>query len=197
MEIVIHRVNSLEKLNQLPLSFGAEIDIRAYGSDLILNHEPFEPGCLFEDFLKQYRHGLLILNIKEAGVEAAALSLVSKYRVPSFFLLDVEFPYIYTASREGNRSIAMRYSEDEPIENSLKYSGMIDWVWIDTNTRLPLSREICESLSAFKTCLVCPERWGRPEDIVPYRKRMLELVYEPSAIMTSLECVPLWTRSVL
>jgi hypothetical protein len=196
VEIVIHRVNSLDMLNRLPPSFGAEIDIRAYRSELILNHEPFKPGCLFEDFLDQYQHGLLILNIKEAGIESAVLSLVSKYQIPDFFLLDVEFPYIYRASREGNRHIAIRYSEDEPIENSLKYSGKVDWVWIDTNSQLPLSSEICNHLSPFRTCLVCPERWARPQDIVPYRRRMADLAFEPNAVMTSLEYVPHWTRSI-
>jgi len=196
MEIVIHRVNSLNMLKRLPPSFGAEVDIRAYRSELILNHEPFESGCRFDDFLEQYHHGLLVLNIKEAGIESAVLSLISKYRISNFFLLDVEFPYIYRASREGNRHIAMRYSEDEPIESALNYLGKVNWVWIDTNTRLPLSRKVCDQLSNFQTCLVCPERWGRPQDIIPYRRQMRHLCFEPNAVMTSLECVQKWNCSI-
>ena len=37
MEIIIHRVNSIEKLKLIPMEYGTEIDIRAYGSELILS----------------------------------------------------------------------------------------------------------------------------------------------------------------
>ena len=40
MEIIIHKVNSLNKLKTIPLRFGVEIDVRSYGSNIILNHEP-------------------------------------------------------------------------------------------------------------------------------------------------------------
>ena len=192
MEIVIHRVNTLENLRRIPEEFGAEIDIRAYGSKLILNHEPFQSGLKLEEFLREYQHGLLVLNIKEAGIESKVLELVSRYKIKSFFLLDVEFPYIYRASREGCSQIAMRYSEDEPIESAQKFAGILEWVWIDTNTQLPLSMPICHSLTNFKTCLVCPERWGRPKDIPVYRRKMLELAFEPTAVMTSLDSASQW-----
>jgi len=192
MEIVIHRVNTIEHLLRVPKEFGAEIDIRANGSELILNHEPFLPGLKLEDFLTEYQHGLLVLNIKEAGIESAVLESVLKFSIQRHFLLDVEFPYIYRASRQGIKNIAMRYSEDEPIENSLKYRGKLDWVWIDTNTQLPLSNQICQSLSNFKTCLVCPERWGRPNDIPVYRRKLSELAFEPTAVMTSLAQAKQW-----
>ena len=64
MEIVIHRVNTLAKLQSVPVQFGCEIDIRAAGSELVLHHEPFMDGILLTNFLENYRHGLLILNVK-------------------------------------------------------------------------------------------------------------------------------------
>jgi|GEM_PF-6432008 len=42
MEVVLHRVNTIEALRATPTHFGAEIDIRTRGSDMILNHEPYE-----------------------------------------------------------------------------------------------------------------------------------------------------------
>ncbi|SVC74012.1 uncharacterized protein METZ01_LOCUS326866, partial [marine metagenome] len=117
MEIIIHRVNTLQDLKTIPTEYGTEIDIRAFGSNLILNHEPFQTGELFENFLDEYRHGTLILNIKEAGIEDEALRLVRKRsQIKKFFLLDVEFPYIYSASQKGERAIAVRFSEVESIE---------------------------------------------------------------------------------
>ena len=51
MEIVIHRVNTIKELKKIPQNFGCEIDIRANGSDLVLNHEPFIGGEYFIDYL--------------------------------------------------------------------------------------------------------------------------------------------------
>ena len=39
MEIIVHRINEIEKLSKLRNSYGVEIDIRSNGSKLILNHE--------------------------------------------------------------------------------------------------------------------------------------------------------------
>ena len=46
----------------------------------------------------------------------------------------------------------------------------MDWVWIDTNTKLPLDEKNIPILNRCKKCLVCPERWGRPLDIKMYKK---------------------------
>jgi hypothetical protein len=192
MEIVIHRINKIQELKNIPPNYGCEIDIRTNGNKLILNHEPFIGGDSFCDYLDEYRHGLLVLNIKEAGIEQKVLEEVRKRNITNFFLLDVEFPFIYRASRQGERAIAIRYSEDEPIELVNKYKNKVDWVWIDTNTKLPLDMNTIVQLKGFETCLVCPERWGRPKDIIPYRNIMKQFGFEPTAVMTSLSGVKNW-----
>ena len=192
MEIVIHRINKIQELKNIPPKYGCEIDIRTNGNKLILNHEPFIGGDSFSDYLDEYRHGLLVLNIKEAGIEQKVLEEVRKRNITNYFLLDVEFPFIYRASRQGERAIAVRYSEDEPIELVNKYKNRVDWVWIDTNTKLPLDMETIVQLKELKTCLVCPERWGRPKDIITYRKIMKQFRFEPTAVMTSLSHVNDW-----
>jgi hypothetical protein len=185
MLIVAHRVNTIKELNQITTAYGIEIDIRADGSQLILNHEPFHGGERFIDYLEVYRHQLLVLNIKEAGIEAEVLKLVREKGIRDFFLLDVEFPYIHQSARKGERAIAIRYSEDESIEMALMYRGKVDWVWIDTNTKLPLDARVIQKLNGFKTCLVCPGRWGRSHDILVYRQRMQEFGFTPDAVMAS------------
>ena len=135
MEIIIHRVNTIDELRAIPKKYGTEIDIRAFGSNLILNHQAFQTGELFEDYLDEYTHGTLILNIKEAGIEDEVLRQVRlHHQIKSYFLLDVEFPYLYRSSPNGESSIAVRFSEDESIETVIKYVDKVDWVWIDTNT---------------------------------------------------------------
>ena len=194
MEIVAHRINTLESLKIVPSHFGTEIDLRARGSELYLHHDAFceKDADAFVDYLDAYRHGLLVLNIKEAGIETEVLRLVRERGIERYFLLDVEFPYLYRASRLGERSIAVRYSEDESIETALTYKERVDWVWIDTNTRLSLDATVKAQLAGLKTCLVCPERWGRPHDIPGYRAQLAALDFTLDAVMTSLACAPLW-----
>ncbi|HYT65449.1 MAG TPA: hypothetical protein VEL51_03475 [Vicinamibacterales bacterium] len=192
MEIVVHRVNTIDALGQIPREFGVEIDLRAHGSRIVLSHEPFSSGDDFDRWLDGFGHGLLVLNVKEAGIEAEVLARVRARGVSRCFLLDVEFPYLYRASRAGERAIAVRYSEDEPIEFVERYRTRVDWVWIDTLTRLPLDESAVAALGDLKSCLVCPERWGRPNDIPAYQSQMSALGFTPTAVMTALPYVSQW-----
>ena len=195
LELIIHRVNTINELRDIPKEYGTEIDIRACGSNLILNHEPFQSGELFGDYLDKYTHGTLILNIKEAGIEDEVLRQVRLHRqIKSYFLLDVEFPYLYRASRNGESSIAVRFSEDESIETVEKYVDMVDWIWIDTNTKLPIDENNIPTLNKFKKCLVCPERWGRPSDIEKYKKILYNLNFNLDAVMTGKKYAKIWAE---
>lgn len=198
--IVAHRTNTIEGLEKVPQNYGVEIDIRHNPETgrLYLNHDPAEAGREYadlEEYLKNFRHAFIILNIKEAGIEERCLDAVLRCGISKekYFLLDAEFPYIYRASRkEDAREIAVRYSEAEPIEMALAQRGFVDWVWIDTNTILPLNASVMKKLDGFKTCLVSPDRWGRPEDIAPYRCVIEDLNFPLAAVMVGLEHAHLW-----
>jgi hypothetical protein len=192
MEIIIHRVNKIKDLKKISHNFGVEIDIRANGSNLILNHEPFNTGDKLKDYLENYKHKTLVLNLKEAGIEKEVLRLVKKYSIKSYFLLDVEMPYMYAATKNGQKNIAVRYSEYENIFLAKYFVKKLNWIWIDTATKLPLNKNNIKILSKFKSCLVCPERWGRACDIIKYKKKLAKLKYFPTAVMTSLKCVKYW-----
>jgi len=193
VEIIIHRVNTVIELQKIKQNYGVEIDIRAWRNNLILNHEPFKNGEKLDDYLDNYNHGTLVLNIKEAGIEKEVLKVVrERPHIKNYFLLDVEFPYLYRASREREKNIAIRFSEDEGIETVKNYIGKVDWVWIDTNTMLPITEKNKNILNKFKKCLVCPERWGRPVDISYYKHKMKSLFFNIDSVMTSKEFVPLW-----
>ena len=101
-------------------------------------------------------------------------------------------PYLYSSSKKGNRAIAVRYSEYENIKTIEYFNKLVDWVWIDTVTTLPIISEVLPILSNFKSCIVCPERWGRKNDIQIYRKKLNKLNYEPNAVMTSYDCIRHW-----
>ena len=194
MEFVIHRVNKIKDLKSLPKKFGAEIDIRTIGSKLILNHDPFNKGDILENYLENYEHKTLVLNLKEAGIEKEVLKLVKIYLIKSFFLLDVEMPYMYLATKKGQKNIAVRFSEYESLDLTKYFQGKLNWVWIDTVTKLPINLNNAKILSKFKSCIVCPERWGRKKDIKVYKKKLFKLKFKPTSIMTSLDCVDEWAK---
>ena len=43
-------------------------------------------------------------------------------------------------------------------------------------------------LDKFKKCLGCPERWGRPEDIIKYKDELRQLSFNIDYVMTSIDC---------
>lgn len=207
MILVAHRINTLEKLALVNPEHGVEIDIRGYGEQLLLNHDPISDPSQHVDldtYLAQFAaqgNAFVIFNTKEAGYEQRIIDLAAKHglRKDQYFLLDVEYPYLYRATRrDGVREIAVRYSEGEPIEavEAQMKDGvpLLDWVWIDTNTRLPLDTDTVDRLRPFKTALVCPDRWGRPEDIDSYAEKVKELGMNLTMVMTSLETIAQWEK---
>lgn len=192
MLIIIHRVNTIKSLLTVPHEFGVEIDVRAYKGDLVLTHDPYKSGDKLEDYLKKYNHSFIIFNIKEAGIEKKVIELADKYKIKDYFLLDVEPYWIHHATEGGFKNIAIRYSENEPIEMALKYKHKANWLWIDIPTKLPISEGIVKKMKGYKTCLVCPERWGRPFDIPKYISKIKKLNFKLDAIMTSEKHVEAW-----
>ncbi len=193
MEIIIHRINTLNELKKIHPRYGVEIDIRSHASDLVLNHEPFSMGDRFIDYLDEYKHGTLILNIKESGIEETVIELVKNHpNIKSYFLLDIEFPYLYDASKNGQKNMAIRFSEFESIDSVKKFINKVKWVWIDTFNKLPISSSNKSTLKKFNTCLVCPERWNRKNDILKYKQVLKNMNFDIDAVMTSKFCINDW-----
>ncbi|MBI2035476.1 MAG: hypothetical protein HYT12_02195 [Candidatus Liptonbacteria bacterium] len=201
MLIVEHRVNTISGLKNVAPEHGVEIDMRhdtrndrLYLSHDVLVGEKLNATDDLDSYMANFHHAFVVFNVKEAGIEQRCINLAAKYGIPKskYFLLDVEFPYLYRASRkEGVREIAVRYSEAEPIEMTLAQKGLVDWVWIDTNTTLPLDKATVEKLGGFKTCLVGPDRWSRPNDTIPYLQKIKEFGLPLTAIMVGKEYVHL------
>ena len=192
MELIAHRLNKISEIKKLSKKYGAEIDLRSSGSKIILHHDPYKKGEKLENYLSNYNHGTLILNIKESGIEKDVIKIIKKFGIKKYFLLDVEMPFICTNTKKFNQNVSIRYSEYEPIETVNKFVKNIGWVWIDTFKTLPLSNKVKKTLNKFNTCLVCPERWGRPKDIEKYYIKMKKLNFFPSSIMTSKKYFKVW-----
>lgn len=162
MIIVRHRRNSREQLEATPEELGVEVDIRSCGGELIVHHDAFVDSERFEDWLEAYRHRLLILNVKEEGLEERLIGLMASRGIGEYFFLDQSFPFLIRTAKRGERRCAVRVSEFESIETALTLVGWIDWVWVDCFTRFPLVGAQARRLqqAGFKLCIVSPELQG-------------------------------------
>ena len=174
MLLVEHRVNTLEKLSRVPKDRGIEIDLRADGDRIVLAHDPFCSGERLEALLAAFDHALVIFNVKCDGLEARVAAAAADRGIESYFFLDVANPTLVQMTLGGERRVAVRYSEHEPIESALAFAGSAEWVWVDCFSRLPLDPATYERLHRhFKICIVSPELQGHPSSWIQGFKRQL------------------------
>ena len=149
MEIIAHRINTIDQLKNLNFNFGVEVDIRSNDKNLVICHDPFSPYINFKDWLSFYNHGTLILNVKENGLEEELLKIMQDFKKENFFILDQSFPYLIDTIKNGEKRCAVRLSEYESIDTVLSLKGKLNWVWIDFFTKLPLDLEVLTHFSLF------------------------------------------------
>jgi hypothetical protein len=177
MKLISHRRNTISELNATPKNYGIEVDIRSRGEQLIIHHDPFVDGELFEDWVAAYQHGTLILNIKEEGLEGRLIKLMQTHRIEDYFFLDQSFPFLVKCAKRGEHRCATRVSEFEAIETALTLAGKVDWVWVDYFNYFPLNHEDAKRLknAGFKLCLASPELQGRNADTeIPQLIKLLD-----------------------
>jgi hypothetical protein len=171
MLLIQHRINTLKQLKKTDTNYGIEIDVRSNKSRLFLHHDPFNQGPSLDKFLKFYNHKLLIVNVKEEGIELKILKILKKNKVKNYFLLDVTIPQLVRLAK-FEKKIAFRVSRYENITEALKFKKILKWIWLDTfNGKLPISFRELRLLKNynFKICLVSPEL---PMKKILYLKKM-------------------------
>jgi hypothetical protein len=166
MNYIAHRRNTIQQLRDTPQKYGIEVDIRSFGDRLVVHHDPFVEGVSFDDWVAEYRHGTLILNVKEEGLEERLSGLMERHGIEDYFFLDQSFPFLIKFAKQGERRCAVRVSEFESVETALSLAGRIDWVWVDCFTQFALSTRDAARLkdAGFRLCLVSPELQGRLGD---------------------------------
>ena len=200
MKLIAHRRNTLEELNATPVEYGVEVDIRSFGDELIISHDPYKSGERFDPWIKAYRHGTLILNVKEEGLEDRLLATLQDRGIHDFFFLDQSFPFLLKTAMRGERRSAVRVSEFESLETALALAPMVDWVWVDCFSRFPLDRAGWMRLkdAGLRLCLVSPDLVGRvsEHEILAQRALFAEWRVEPDAVCSKLPMIPVWMRSL-
>ena len=197
MEYIAHRINTIEELKRLPHEYGVELDLRDdLNGRIYIQHNPFEPGEDFEDYLKEYHHGTMILNVKSERIEINILEMLPKYDVKSYFFLDSSFPMIWLLSNKGIKDFALRVSEVEGLDTPRNMAGKVNWIWVDCFSKIPVSDGDIDELKrlGYKLCLVSPELEGRDYDIENYKEQMHNMIDKFDAICTKEYNIQRWNK---
>ena len=157
MIIIKHRVNSIIKLKNTPKNFGVEIDLRSDLNNIFLNHDPFKKGELFEKWIKFFKHKLIVLNVKEEGLEPKILNILKKNKVQNFFFHDQTFSTLLKNMKKTK--VSVRYSEFEDLKKTSVLFRYIKWVWFDNFSKIKIEKKFYGSVKKYncKICLVSPE----------------------------------------
>ena len=198
MEFICHRINTVEELRKVPKEYGVELDLRDdLNGRIHISHNPFEKGQDFEDYLKEYKNGLMILNVKSERIEHKILELLNQYHIEKYFFLDSSFPMIKLLSDQGEQNIALRFSELEGLDTIRNMQGKVNWVWVDCFSEIPINQENYKLLKdwGYKLCLVSPELEGQPQKLVHYAKYIYQMGIIFDAICTKADNVKKWEYS--
>ncbi len=179
--LIKHRVNSVREVQSLDRGYGAEIDLRTRDRGIVLNHEPYQEGDLFQDFLRSYapdRESPLILNVKEDSLEPQIRQMCEAARLENYFFLDVTFPTMMKLVNSGFNRVALRVSEYEPIEIARAFQKKVCWAWVDCFTGRVPEVSLLQTLQewGYRVCLVSPELQGYGEEKLREHFQVRELL---------------------
>ena len=195
MEFIAHRINTIKELDALDGCYGVELDLRdGLNGRIYISHNPFEAGDDFEEYLKHYHHGTMILNIKSERIEYKVLELLKQYDIRKYFFLDSSFPMIQSLTHMGESNIALRFSEWEGLDTIRNMAGKVKWVWVDCFTRLPIDQNSFQELKkmGYQLCMVSPELEGQPEKIPFYQGHLAKEKLIMDAVCSKIYNVNQW-----
>ena len=187
MEVIIHRRNTIQELMSTSTKYGVEIDLRAFKDRLVVQHDPFIQGEDFEEWIKFYKHGTLILNIKEEGIEQEVINILKKNNIEKFFLLDQSFPYLIKLIKSGEYRTALRISKFESINNAFNLELKTKWIWMDYFERFYYKQEDVQKLKSYgyQICLVSPELLGyEKKETIKIRQKIINEDFFIDAVCT-------------
>lgn len=183
-----HRVNSVAKMAEVSVENGVEIDVRTYQGHLVLAHDPFDCGENFETWLKCYRHKILVINVKEEGLEKAIEAAIAQASPKiDYLFLDQSFPSIAGRLSGGFTDSMVRVSDYESIQTLENLPCPPAWVWVDTFNKGGLRKIDLNYLHRnYKMMVVSPELQGREfqEEAVSMLSQFSDLGFLPDAICT-------------
>ena len=138
MIIIKHRVNTTKDLKKTDKNFGVEIDLRSSQSNIYLHHDPFKKGELFDKWIKSFKHKILVLNVKEEGLEYKILKILRKNKIKKFFFHDQSFSSLL--KNMTKTKVSIRCSEYESLHKTGYLFKKIKWIWVDNFNEIKLEK---------------------------------------------------------
>ena len=157
MIIIKHRVNNSKELDRVSQDFGVEIDLRSNSKGIYLHHDPFKKGERFENCIKKFNHKLIVLNVKEEGLEDKILKILRKNNIRNFFFHDQTFSTMLKNMKKTK--VSVRFSEYEGLKKIKELFKKIKWLWLDNFNEIKLDKSFYNFLKNMnvKICIVSPE----------------------------------------
>ena len=157
MIIIKHRVNNSKELDRVSQDFGVEIDLRSNSKGIYLHHDPFKKGERFENWIKKFNHKLIVLNVKEEGLEDKILKILRKNNIKNFFFHDQTFSTMLKNMKKTK--VSVRFSEYEGLKKIKELFKKIKWLWLDNFNEIKLDKSFYNFLKNMnvKICIVSPE----------------------------------------
>jgi hypothetical protein len=184
---IAHRINTPQALAATPQEYGVEMDLHAYGDRLVVHHDAFTDAVDFDEWLDEYHHAFVILNVKEEGIETRVREMTLARGIENFFMLDLSFPALMKMIRADESRVALRVSEYEAAAGPVAMAGLAEWIWLDVFHGFPVSREDYHKMrdANYKFCLVSPELHGRDKnEIAEMQATMKEMGVSVEAVCT-------------
>jgi hypothetical protein len=200
MQFVAHRINTIEELKAVPKECGVEIDARIEFNSIILGHDPGSNGVQINEFLRNFEHSLLIVNVKTEKIEKDIIDILKDENISNYFFLDSSMSSIVQMSEKAKKKFCGRISEFESIESIELSKDLIDWVWVDCFTKFSLTKANFQKIRYVldkKICLTSPDLVGRPEDITLHAQIIKSLECFPDVICCKLENIEKWKKELL
>lgn len=186
MILIKHRVNSSKELKKIDNNYGIEIDLRSNNKTIYLNHDPYRKGEIFSKWIKFYNHKLLVLNVKEEGLENQIMYILKKNKIKNFFFHDQTFSTILKTMNKTN--VSVRFSEYEGLKKMNILFDKIKWLWIDNFTEISLDKKFYNFVKKkkVKICIVSPElvKKKRTKEINKIIKRLKKNNFKIDAVCT-------------
>lgn len=173
--IIHHQTNTKTQIEKIQSNEGLQIDLRTDNSDIICATAPYENGELFQDIAPFLSNRFVVFKIKSDGIENEVQTICKKHNISDYFFLNSSCDERVKMMEENNSNFAVRCSEYEPIRGSIAFAGKANWVWLDTYSHTPLTKENYEVFSKyFKICVAAPDIYNHPESKTDALKHQLE-----------------------
>ncbi len=194
---VAHRQNDpkvLGKLHSKNIN-AIEIDLRSDSNEIIISHDPFKKGEVFNKNIKKFKDFLLIVDIKGTGFSERVYNILKKNNIEFLILNLIASETDYMINKSYSKNLFLRYSSfEKPILNN-KIFKKIKWIWLDYFQKQFISVKEYKYIKKFKKkiCLTSPDLIFKDiNETIKYIKYLNKNNIKLDMVCTKLSNIKIW-----